>query len=101
MKNEEINIKNNEFLRQFEAMVDDDFIKLEYSEQERKIFLSKFIIDDKNTKNGVSEKFLTAVFDYVLDKGRTRIVPTSKEVRKFFKANKHKYEELLPIGMSI
>ena len=93
---EDFEIKNNDFLRQFEAEIDGDLIKLEYSEQERKIFLSKLEISEK-----LQEQFLTKIFDYIEEKGRIRIVPTSKEVKKFFRANKSKYSDLLPVGMNI
>tara|TARA_Y100001933_G_C18616027_1_gene404231 strand:+ start:165 stop:464 length:300 start_codon:yes stop_codon:yes gene_type:complete len=98
---EDFEIKNNDFLRQFEAEIDGDLIKLEYSEQERKIFLSKLEISEKLQEQGYQEKFLTKIFDYIEEKGRIRVVPTSKEVKKFFRANKSKYSDLLPVGMNI
>jgi len=101
MEEDTIELKDNEFLRQFETHIDDELIKLEYSLQERKIFLSKLMISDAKKEDGTLEKFLTSVFDYIQDKGRIRIVPSSKEVSKFFRANKSKYSDLLPIGMNI
>lgn len=101
MKNEPFEIKDNEFLRQFEATIEEEFVKLEYSDQERKIFLSKLVISENLQEKGYQELFLTRVFDYIEEKGRIKIVPTSKEVKRFFKANKIKYSELLPIGISI
>ncbi|MBW2961492.1 GNAT family N-acetyltransferase [Mesonia aestuariivivens] len=98
---EDFEIKNNDFLRQFEATIHDDLITLEYSEQERKIFLSKFKISDHLKEQGYQEKFFTKIFDYLEEKGKIKIVPTSKEVKKFFRANKFKYSDLLPVGMSI
>ncbi|WP_121665713.1 N-acetyltransferase [Mesonia aquimarina] len=100
MKNETFEIKNNEFLRQFEATIEGEFVKLEYSDQERKIFLSKLEMSESLQEKGYQEKFLTEIFDYIAEKGRIKIVPTSKEVKSFFKANKIKYSELLPIGIS-
>ena len=35
---------DNDFLRQFEVKVDDELAKIEYSLQERKIFLTKLIL---------------------------------------------------------
>ena len=37
---------DNDFLRQFEIKIDNDLAKIEYSLQERKIFLTKLIIPD-------------------------------------------------------
>ena len=42
----EIIIENNEFLRQFEVKVSDSLARIEYAEQERKIFLTKIHIPD-------------------------------------------------------
>ena len=46
------NLENNSFLRQFEIMVDDTMARIEYAEQERKIFLTKLIVPE----NIVSEE---------------------------------------------
>ncbi|MGO2357318.1 N-acetyltransferase [Mesonia sp.] len=98
---ETIEVKDNEFLRQFEIRVEEELITLEYSLQERKIFLSKILISDEKRADGTLEKFLTGIFDHIEERGRIRVVPTSKEVVKFFRANKSKYTDLLPIGMNI
>ena len=47
-----INLENNEFLRQFEVKYKNSLARIEYAEQERKIFLTKIHIpkelkDDK------------------------------------------------------
>ena len=34
-------LENNDFLRQFEVIVNDTMARIEYAEQERKIFLNK------------------------------------------------------------
>ena len=39
----QINLENNEFLRQFEAKFNNSLARIEYAEQERKIFLTKII----------------------------------------------------------
>lgn len=98
---EDFEVKNNDFLRQFEATIKDEFVKLEYSEQEKKIFLSKFVIPEGLKEEGYHNAFLTKVFDYIEEKERIKVVPTSKEVKKFFKANKRKYADLLPVGINI
>ncbi|WP_417355593.1 hypothetical protein [Flavobacterium sp.] len=43
-------IKDNEFSRQFETTVDDKMMSVEYSRQERKIFLTKI-----NVPEGIDE----------------------------------------------
>ena len=39
-----LNLVNNEFLRQFEIQTENSLARIEYSEQERKIFLTKIHI---------------------------------------------------------
>jgi len=43
---DDLNLVNNEFLRQFEVQLDDQLARIEYSEQERKIFLTKISIPE-------------------------------------------------------
>ena len=48
----ELNLVNNEFLRQFEVQIDNQLARIEYSEQERKIFLTKVgIVDSQFLKD--------------------------------------------------
>lgn len=100
MKDEDFEIKNNEFLRQFEATVEGQLITLEYSDQERKIFLSKLYVPE-DLQDKFQKVFLTKIFDHLKEKGRIKVVPTSKEVKKFFRAHKVLYADLIPIGISI
>lgn len=101
MKTEEkIEIKNNEFLRQFEARIGDELVKLEYSEQPRKIFLTKFVVGEKLKKQGLDQLFLTAIFDKFAEEG-TRIVPTCQSVTKFYKSHRSQYKKLLPTGINL
>lgn len=97
---EKLEIKNNEFLRQFEADIDGGLIKLEYSEQPRQVFLTKFIINENLKEKGYDEQFLKAIFDKFSENG-TRVMPTCPNVVKFFKAHRNKYRSLLPTGINI
>ena len=40
----QVELQNNEFLRQFETIVNGSLARIEYAEQERKIFLTKIVI---------------------------------------------------------
>ena len=40
----EIKLDNNEFIRQFEVKINGTLARIEYAEQERKIFLTKIVI---------------------------------------------------------
>lgn len=102
MKNavEPMEITNNDFLRQFEAKVDDCIIKLEYAEHPRKLFLTKFVIDENLLAKGYDNIFLESIFDQFLE-DETRIMPTCSRVVKFYKSHRKKYRKLLPTGISL
>ena len=40
----QVELQNNEFLRQFETLINGSLARIEYAEQERKIFLTKLVI---------------------------------------------------------
>ena len=94
-----LNITDNEFLRQFEVEVGDDLAKIEYSLQDRKIFLTKLVIPSSNDDKKFEEIFIREVFEIIREKN-IRIMPTSPEIRKFIKKHKE-FKELLPIGVRL
>ncbi|MGC1632245.1 MAG: N-acetyltransferase, partial [Gelidibacter sp.] len=47
--NDAADLVDNDFLRQFELKVEDDLAKIEYSLQDRKIFLTKLCIPESIT----------------------------------------------------
>ena len=55
-------ISDNNFLRQFETKVSDGLAIIEYSTQDRKIFLTKIIIPDMKDKDLFTEKFMSEVY---------------------------------------
>lgn len=93
-------IKNNTLLRQFETRIDGKLIKIEYSEQPRKIFLTSFSIDDALDKNKYQEAFILAIFDRLSDENQ-KVFPTSPNIASVFKKHREKYKHLLPIGISL
>ncbi len=90
---------DNDFLRQFELKVDDELAKIEYSLQERKIFLTKLIIPESIHSNDFEFDFLTLVFENISDRNIS-VVPTSPEIAKFIRKNR-KYKKMLPVGIRI
>ena len=42
----QVELQNNEFLRQFETLINGSLARIEYAEQERKIFLTKLVIQE-------------------------------------------------------
>ena len=90
---------DNDFLRQFEIKIDDHLAKIEYSLQERKIFLKKLIIPSANKDENFSSEFLKIVFEQI-DGRNLSIVPTSPDIAKFVRKNR-KYKRMLPVGLRI
>jgi len=90
---------DNDFLRQFEIKVEDDLAKIEYSLQDRKIFLTKLIIPERINEENFCDEFLKAVFENI-DERNLSVVPTSPEIAKFVRRNR-KYKSMLPVGLRI
>ncbi|MTG97975.1 MULTISPECIES: GNAT family N-acetyltransferase [Myroides] len=91
-------IKDNELLRQFECETDTGMLSVEYSLQERKIFLTKL----KGLENAVQNQaadFLKAILELVREK-KLRVVPTHPKIVSFFRKNPG-YKEMLPPGIRI
>lgn len=92
-------LTDNDFLRQFELKVDDKLAKIEYSLQDRKIFLTKLIIPESITNEDFEEEFLTLVFENIAERNIS-VVPTSPEIAKFIRRHR-KYKKMLPVGIRI
>lgn len=90
---------DNDFLRQFELKIDDQLAKIEYSLQERKIFLTKLVIPEGIKSEGFQEDFLKLVFENIQERNIS-IVPTSPEIAKFIRRNR-RYKKMLPVGIRI
>ncbi|WP_159802214.1 GNAT family N-acetyltransferase [Flavobacterium sp. MK4S-17] len=91
-------IKDNEFSRQFEAVSDGEKISVEYSVQERKLFLTKL-----NTPNDIDESIVNEFLESILasaEEKRLRVVPTHPKIADFFRKNPQ-YKEMLPPGIRI
>lgn len=95
----EVLIKDNSFLRQFETTVDGNLAKIEYSSQERKVFLTKLVIPEEITREGFKEDFIKAVLNNIQE-NNLRVVPTSPEIAGFLRKNRQ-YKEMLPVGIRI
>ncbi len=90
--------KNNELLRQFEVRCGERFIVVEYSMQERKLFLTK--LDTNGCEDEVLiDNFIKSILDFAEEK-RMRVVPVNSGIVSFFKKNPG-YKELLAVGIKI
>jgi hypothetical protein len=90
---------DNDFLRQYELKIDNHLAKIEYSLQERKIFLTKLVVPEEINEEGFIKEFLAAVFAQIAERNLS-IVPTSPEIAKFVRSNR-KYKRMLPVGLRI
>lgn len=91
-------IKNNELLRQFENQTDKGLLTVEYSIQERKLFLTKLNHAEAVEQETIDE-FLKNVMDIAVEK-KLRVVPTHSKITSFFRKNPA-YKDLLPPGIKI
>jgi len=90
---------DNEFLRQYELKVEDQMAVIEYSLQERKIFLTKLIIPESIRTKEFETEFVDMVFSNIKERNIS-VVPTSPEIAKFVRGNR-KYKRMLPVGIRI
>jgi len=95
----ELSVKDNSFLRQFETRVNGHLAKIEYSSQERKVFLTKLVIPEEITTKGFKEEFIKSVLHHIQEQN-LRVVPTSPQVAGFLRKNRQ-YKEMLPVGIRI
>ncbi|MEC9134607.1 MAG: N-acetyltransferase [Bacteroidota bacterium] len=94
-----VELQNNEFLRQFETFVNGSLARIEYAEQERKIFLTKLVIPGDINDVEFEENFIKSVLEFISEKN-LRVVPTSPKIAGFVRRNKS-YKSLLPVGIKL
>lgn len=90
---------DNDFLRQYELKVENNMAVIEYSLQERKIFLTKMVVPETIESTDFKKEFLELVFADIKDRNIS-VVPTSPEIAKFVRSNR-KYKRMLPVGIRI
>lgn len=93
-------ITKNNFLRQFEAKIEDKLIKLEFSEQGKNIFLTRFDIHKSLKREDYQDRFIKTVLDS-LTKQDIKVIPTNPIVASFFKKHRSTYKHLLPPGINL
>ena len=93
------NLIDNTFLRQYELKIGSDMATLEYSQQDRKIFLTKLNIPEVLMSDSFLEGFIKVVLENIIEK-EISVVPTSPPVAKFIRRNR-RYRKMLPVGIRI
>ncbi len=94
-----IEIKDNTFARQFETIVDKGLITVEYSFQEKKIFLTKINVPDQFNDEEFITDFLKNIMAIAIER-KLKVVPILPKIVVFFKKNPV-YKELLPSGIRL
>ena len=92
-------IKDNTFARQFETILDERLISIEYSFQEKKIFLTKINTPDQFENEEFITQFLIEIMAIAVER-KLKVVPILPKIVVFFKKNPE-YKELLPPGIRL
>ena len=82
-------IKDNELLRQFEIITPTGLVAIEYSIQERKLFLTKFCAN-ANVDEVVHNDFIIHVLG-IAEERKLKVVPTNAKFISFFRKNRRLY----------
>ena len=94
-----IEIKDNAFARQFEAIVEKGLVTVEYSFQEKKIFLTKINVPDLFDDEEFISNLLKNIMAFAIER-KLKVVPILPKIVVFFKKNPI-YKELLPPGIRL
>jgi hypothetical protein len=96
---EKMEIKDNTFARQFETLIDGKLISVEYSFQEKKIFLTRINVfegfEDENFINDLLKNIMEIAYERKL-----KVVPILPKIAAFMRKNTT-YRDLLPPGIKI
>jgi len=92
-------IKDNTFARQFETTVLEGLISVEYSFQEKKIFLTKINTPESFTDEEFINDLLKNIMNIAYER-KLKVVPILPKIALFFRKN-NTYRDLLPPGIKI
>lgn len=92
-------IRDNTFSRQFEIPTDEGIITVEYSLQDRKIFLTKIKTPIGYTNEKYVDEILVEILNNATEK-KLKVVPVFPKIALFFRKNPI-YKSMLPPGMRI
>lgn len=94
-----IEIKDNTFARQFETKVDEGIVTVEYSFQDKKIFLTKINTPENFDDEILISNFLKNIMLIAIER-KLKVVPILPKIVLFFKQNPV-YKALLPPGIRL
>jgi hypothetical protein len=94
-----IEIKDNNFARQFETITVKGLVTVEYSFQDKKIFLTKIKVPDLFDDEEFISNLLKEIMAIAVER-KLKVVPILPKIAVFFKKNPA-YKELLPPGIRL
>jgi len=94
-----MDIRDNTFSRQFEIQAERGTISVEYSFQEKKIFLTRINVPDGFNDDELINDFLKNIMQIAIER-KLKVVPILPKIAAFFRKNAV-YKELLPPGIKI
>jgi hypothetical protein len=94
-----LEIKDNAFARQFETKVKTGMVTVEYSFQEKKIFLTKINTPELFEDEEFISNYLKNIMEIAVER-KLKVVPILPKIVVFFKKNPA-YKELLPPGIRL
>ena len=92
-------IKDNTFSRQFETFYEGKLVALEYSFQEKKIFLTRITVPEQFNNEEFINDLLNEIMAIAYER-KLKVVPILPKIATFFRKNT-KYRDLLPPGIKI
>ena len=92
-------IKDNTFARQFETTSLQGMVSIEYSFQEKKIFLTKINVPEGFDNEEFINTFLKNIMEIAYER-KLKVVPILPKIALFFRKNTI-YSDLLPPGIKI
>jgi hypothetical protein len=92
-------IKDNTFSRQFETYIDSKLISIEYSFQEKKIFLTRINVPEGFVDENFINELLINIMAIAYER-KLKVVPILPKIALFFRKNTT-YKDLLPPGIKI
>jgi hypothetical protein len=94
-----MDIRDNTFQRQFEATANGKLVTIEYSFQERKIFLTRITIPENSADEDFINEFIEDILKIAIER-KLKVVPVFPKIAAFFRKNP-RYKDLLPPGIKI
>ena len=92
-------IKDNTFARQFETNVAEGLVSVEYSFQEKKIFLTRINTPEQFDDEEFIRDLLKNIMNIAYER-KLKVVPILPKIAAFFRKNTI-YRDLLPPGIKI